>query len=117
LVVTDRAEVFAVQLIELNLFGRLDRVIDAHRNRNQQETYVAFPNRTHRDPPLGAPTSLSAVRGHPCPPYSLATASGSVPNPQTQTRASCPHFPEPDGSPSSRSTARGGNYRTLGPAS
>src|SRR5439155_7338026 len=68
--------VVAVQLIELHSLGRFDGVIHANRNRNQQKTYVAFPNRSHRGSSLGSPTSLSAARGHLARSYPLATASG-----------------------------------------
>src|SRR5581483_647080 len=67
LVIADRAKVFAVQLIELNFFGRFDRVINANRNRDEQKTYVTLPNRSHRDPPL-EPTSCRRWRAA-CPPF------------------------------------------------
>src|SRR6185436_7599714 len=54
LVVADRALVLAVELVKLNLLGRLDSVVDADRNSYQQESDVAFPDGSHCGYLLGA---------------------------------------------------------------
>jgi hypothetical protein len=46
-VVTDWTKVLAVQLVELNLFGGFDGVIDANRDGNQQKPNVTLPNGPH----------------------------------------------------------------------
>ena len=53
LVVTDWTKIVAVQLIELNSLRRFQRVVDANRNRDEQKSNVAFPNRTHRGSSVG----------------------------------------------------------------
>jgi hypothetical protein len=37
-----------MQLIKLNFFGGLDRVIDADGNGDEQETNMAFPDGSHK---------------------------------------------------------------------
>ena len=48
LVVADWTKIVAVQLVELNLLAGLDGVVDTNGDGNQQKTYVAFPNRSHK---------------------------------------------------------------------
>src|SRR5213079_2752959 len=61
LVITYGAEVVTVKLIELNSLRGFDCVIDANRYRNQQETDVAFPNRSHRDPPKTQTRAIARI--------------------------------------------------------
>jgi hypothetical protein len=46
-VIADRAEIVAVQLVELNLLAGFNRVIDTDGYGNQQKTNVALPDRSH----------------------------------------------------------------------
>ena len=47
LVVADGTKVFAMQLIKLNLLGRLDGVVDAYGDGDQEKPDVAFPDGSH----------------------------------------------------------------------
>src|SRR5690348_11902205 len=52
LIVADWTKVVAVQLVELNLLARLNRVVNANGNRDQQKANMTFPDRSHMDPLL-----------------------------------------------------------------